>query len=155
LIRNTKSKLLRTVSILLLISGLFILAFIILFLFQSTYALLLSNSAINVTIGLLGSFYIFMAELTYFPFIVILISFVLIDLLCAFYVYKGKKVFWWIAAVRSLITSLNIIVMTVLAFKGFGSFSIFQKLVCFIYYGVIFILLIMSRKTLLVEKGEN
>lgn len=143
---NIEYKFLRTASILLLISGLFILFYVILTFSQSTYlTLLISDSAINTTIGLLGVFYLSKAYITYL-YLLVFICFILIDLLCAFYVYKGNKTFWGIAAIRSLLTSFHGVVVVVLAFKGVGIISVIQALVCFLYYGAIFTLLIISRK---------
>lgn len=67
--------------------------------------------------------------------------FALIDFACAFYIYRGKRVFRWLAFIRSLYTSLNGFLIII------SYFYIITGYIFYIYYGVIITLLILSRKT--------
>jgi len=141
--RDTKSKLLKAVSILLLISGLFIL-FLVIAVFFNWEILEIFLPWFEVTGFFLSAFALPEVGRTGLIFPVLCIVLAFIDLLCAFYVYKGNRVFRSIAVVRSFLTSLSGIGLIYLAYNS--KLSIIEGLFYLIYYGVIFIFLELSRR---------
>ncbi|MCK4233183.1 hypothetical protein KAX75_02055 [candidate division WOR-3 bacterium] len=147
--KNIHRKLLKAASILFFISGIFLLFLVISTLSHCTSLLYsLCEPGLNATIGLLEMFYLYEAALKYRIVIPLFFAgFALIDLLCSVYVLKGNKIFRWTAYVRSLFASFIGIYLIFDAFTNI-SISIIEGIVYLIYYGIIFILLIFSRKPL-------
>ncbi|TES90666.1 MAG: hypothetical protein E3J87_09555 [Candidatus Cloacimonadota bacterium] len=156
--RTIQRKFLKTASILLFISGISILFLVIItFLHCKNLLQYLDNLEFIIITGPLEMFYLYEAALKYrivFP--LIFAGFGLIDFVCSIYVFKGNNVFRWIAYVRSFVTSLIGATLILWAFVDFN-ISIMEGIVYFIYYGLIFILLILSRKDLAstMPKEEN
>jgi hypothetical protein len=133
-------KLAKIMVFLLIISGLFILFFNLIFQF-SNISVYSKNIIREYLLGTTSG-----ATLTKLPFFsqfrilknsLIIYVFALIDLSCAFCLYKGKNIFRWIAFFRSLYTSVNGLICIV-------SFYVFVGYIGYIYYGAIVTLLILS-----------
>ncbi len=134
-------KLLKKTVFLLMISGLFILFSNIIIRFfgvprNSILVELLFGATSGIFYVRVPFFYrfgILRNELTIY-------GFALIDFVCAYYIYKGKRIFRWIAFIRSLYTSVNGLLIIIFYFY------ILTGYIFYIYYGAIVTLLVLSRK---------
>jgi len=137
---------LKIVSILLFISGLLTLLLVSssLLKWNNLAEFLLSLLGLDITGFVIVSYYFTELGLIRIIFPLFFIGLAIIDLLCAFYVHKGNRIFRTIAVIRSLLASLSGIGLIYLAFNS--ELSIVEGLFYLIYYGVIFILLLLSRK---------
>lgn len=149
--RDTKSKLLKAVSVLLLVSGLFIL-FLVIAVFFNWEILEFFLPWFEATGTFISSYAFPGIGWIGWIFTLFFIIIAFIDLLCSNYIYRGNKIFWWVATIRSLFTTLTGVGMVFLSLRGsridYMSFieAIVEGLIYFIYYGAIFILLILSRE---------
>jgi hypothetical protein len=144
-------KLQRTSSILILVGGLFIL-FLAILIFPNSEVLEFFIPWFEATGAFMSSFAFPGMGLTGWLFTLFFIMVALIDFFCSYFVYRGNKIFRWIAAIRSSLTALVGATYVFLAFAGgrIGYMSFIEATAegffYFIYYGVIFILLVLSRK---------
>jgi hypothetical protein len=141
----------RTASILILVGGVFILFFAVLT-FVGSEILEFFIPWFEAILAFMSSYAFPGMALTGWLFTLFFIIVAFIDLLCSYFVYKGNKIFRWIAAIRSSLTALVGAIYVFLAFTGgrIGYMSFIEATAegffYFIYYGVIFILLVLSRK---------
>lgn len=143
MVKIMRKNLLKILSVLLLISGLFIL-FLVIAIFFNWEILNFFWLRFEITLFFMSAFKfpeIWKVGLIA-PIFFIMLS--CLDLLCSFYVYKGNRLFRSIAVIRSFLASLLGIVYTCLTFNS--GLLIVEGLFYFIYYGLIFVFLELSKR---------